>query len=291
MIASGRPGGAVLVAAAVAPVPLLLYRRGGTWSVPALAPLLALAGLAAAYPALVGGVRGALSRAALGALGAWWALLAAPVLGRALLGGVSGAAGAALPVDAGAGRALGDVLAPLLSGGALLYALAWALAALVAPWVVRGRWLAADLVAAAAWAGALAAGTAAAAQSLRRARAAWARRGHGRRRRRGAGGTALSPRRRGGAVTPGWILCTGNHGHGTRVAAHERAAQPRIQARRARRGHVLARLQVRGSPGGDRAQARQGDGRPQGAVALARLRAERVRDLALARRPPAVRGL
>ena len=49
-----------------------------------------------------------------------------------------------------------------------------------------------------------------------------------------------------------------------RVAAHERAAQPRVQARRPRRGHVLARLQVRGAPGGDRAQARAGDGRAQG---------------------------
>ena len=51
------------------------------WSVPALAPLLGLATLAGAYPALAGQARGPLTRAALGALGAWWALLAAPLLG------------------------------------------------------------------------------------------------------------------------------------------------------------------------------------------------------------------
>ena len=56
-------------------------------------------------------------------------------------------------------------------------------------------------------------------------------------------------------------------------AAHERAAHPRIQAGRPRRGHVLACLQVRGAPGRDRAQAGEGDGRAPRAVAVARLRA------------------
>ena len=53
-----------------------------TWSVPALAPLLGLATIAGAYPALAGRAHGWFTRAALGALGAWWALLAAPLLGR-----------------------------------------------------------------------------------------------------------------------------------------------------------------------------------------------------------------
>ena len=57
------------------PVPLLLYRRGTAWSVPALAPALGLATLAGAYPALAGRARGWFTRAALGALGAWWVLL------------------------------------------------------------------------------------------------------------------------------------------------------------------------------------------------------------------------
>ena len=73
-----------------------------------------------------------------------------------------------------------------------------------------------------------------------------------------------------------------------RVARDERAAQPRVEARRPGRGHVLARLQVRGAAGGDRAQAGARDGRAPRAVAEPHLRAERVRRLALAGGPRAV---
>jgi hypothetical protein len=161
VVAAERPGAALLGAAALAPVPPLLYRRGALWSVPAVAPLLGLASLAGAYPALVGHARGALTRAALGALGAWWALLAAPLLGRETLGGVD-----SFVLPANAQRALDDVLAPLVTGGALLYAAVWALAALVLPWLVRGRWLSLDIVAACAWAAALGASTAATAEFI-----------------------------------------------------------------------------------------------------------------------------
>lgn len=158
VLAPERPGAALIVAAAVAPVPLLLRHRGATWSLPALAPLLGLASLAGAYPALAGRVGGATTRAALGALGAWWALLAAPLIGRETLGGVESSAPIA---GATAQRALDDVLGPFVTGGALLYAASWALAALVLPWIVRGRWLAVDVVAACVWAAALGASTAA----------------------------------------------------------------------------------------------------------------------------------
>jgi len=172
MLSTERAGAAVLVVAAVAPVPLLLRRRGVVWSVPALAPLLGLAGVAGAYPAIAGRARGPLTRAALGALGAWWALLAAPLLGRELLGG-GGSAAPVLsdPSTLGAALtdtepALNDVVGPLLTSGALLYAALWALAALLLPWLVRGRWLAADLVAASIWAAALGASTAAIGESI-----------------------------------------------------------------------------------------------------------------------------
>ena len=155
LLAVERPVAAALVAAAAAPVPLLLRRRGTAWSVPALAPALGLAALAGAFPALAGRARAPLARAALGALGAWCALLAEPLLRRPLITG-------AAPPDAR--NAVDDVLAPLLSSGALLYAAVWALAALVLPWLVRGRWLAADLVGACAWAAATAAATAAVAR-------------------------------------------------------------------------------------------------------------------------------
>ena len=75
LLAIEQPDAAVVAAAAALPVPLLLYRRGTAWSVPALAPALGLATLAGAYPALAGRARGWFTRAALGALGAWWVLL------------------------------------------------------------------------------------------------------------------------------------------------------------------------------------------------------------------------
>ena len=56
-------------------------------------------------------------------------------------------------------------------------------------------------------------------------------------------------------------------------------------------GDVRPRLPVGGAPGRDRAQARPGDGRAQDRLGVAHLRAQRVRRLALARGPRALRGL
>jgi hypothetical protein len=148
VLAPDRPAAAGLVAAAAAPVPILLRRHGAAWSVPALAPALGAVGLAVAFPALAGRARTWLARAALGALGAWWLLLAEAALHRTFL--------------TGGARSLGDVL----GGGALLYAAIWALAAAPLPWLVRGRALVPDVVLAAVWAGALGAAMAAAARSL-----------------------------------------------------------------------------------------------------------------------------
>jgi hypothetical protein len=130
------------VAAAVAVPPLLLRRRGLLWSVPAAAPVLGLAGLAGAFPAVAGAVRGPWARAALGAAGLWWLTLAE-----------------ALASPGSAGDVLRDVAA-----GAVLLAAVWALAALVLPWLVPGRRLTVDVVGAAAWAAGTAAATAAVAQ-------------------------------------------------------------------------------------------------------------------------------
>ena len=119
----------MLVALAAAVPPLLLRRRGLAWSLPAAAPLLGLAGLAGAYPAVAGAVRGPWARAALGAAGLWWLLLAEPLLGRDLALGTP-------PGDAG------TVLEALGSSGALLLAPLWAAAAVALPWLVPGRALA-----------------------------------------------------------------------------------------------------------------------------------------------------
>jgi hypothetical protein len=145
-LADPWPSAAALVALAAIVPPLLLRRRGLTWSVPAVAPVLGLAGLAGAHPAVAGRAPGALPRAALGAAGLWWLLLAEPLVGRELLLGTP-------PGEAG------ETLEALVSSGALLLAPLWAAAALVLPWLVAGRSLAADLVLATTWAAGLAAAT------------------------------------------------------------------------------------------------------------------------------------
>ena len=85
----------------------------------------------ARIPAIAGAARGAWTRAALGAAGLWWLLLAEPLLGRDLALGTRGDAG---DVPGRSARA------------ALLLAPLWALAALVLPWLVPGRALAVDVV-------------------------------------------------------------------------------------------------------------------------------------------------
>ncbi len=147
-LAGPWPEAAALVAAAAVVPPLLLRRRGLTWSVPAAAPVLGLAGLSGAYPAVAGRVRGVWARAALGAAGLWWLLLAESLLDREIAVGTA-------PGSAG------DVIEALATSGVLLLAPLWAAAAVVLPWLVRGGSVALDIVGAATWAAALASGTAA----------------------------------------------------------------------------------------------------------------------------------
>jgi hypothetical protein len=146
-----------VVGAGLLACPLLLRRSGRVWSAPALAPLLGVGSVAAGWCALAGQARGPYRRAALGALGFWWLSLAELLLDRTLhLGPPAGLAPTGL--WAGSARdAAADVVWPLLSGGALFGAAVWAVAALALPWLVRGRRLLADGVAAAGWAAALAA--------------------------------------------------------------------------------------------------------------------------------------
>jgi hypothetical protein len=140
-----------LVAAAAAPVPFLLRRAAApAWSLPALAPALGLVGLAGAYPAACGRLAGPLHRAAAGALGAWWLLLAEPPLQRRLLLGA--------PRDAGAGW---HAVQAVATSPAIALAGVWAVGAAVLPLLVRGRVLTVDIVGATAWS----AGVAAAAQA------------------------------------------------------------------------------------------------------------------------------
>ena len=71
---------------------------------------------------------------------------------------------------------------------------------------------------------------------------------------------------------------------------HERPPQPRREDRRPRRGDVRPRLPVGGPPGRAGPQAGQGDGRAPHRLGVAHLRPQRVRRLALAGGPRALRG-
>ncbi|HXB64217.1 MAG TPA: serine/threonine-protein kinase [Solirubrobacteraceae bacterium] len=135
-----RPAVALLALWAVLPLVVPVRRPGVRWGAAALAPALGLAGLAGAFPALAGQLSRWRTRALLGALGYWWACLAR------------------LPLHASAASTLHASLR--LASVALLAGLAlWALAAMVLPWVVRGRAALLDALASIAWASTLLAGT------------------------------------------------------------------------------------------------------------------------------------
>jgi hypothetical protein len=155
-----RPGAALLLAVLAIAAPLLLRADGRSWSLPAAAPALGLLALAGAYPALAGRAPVWSARAALGALGAWWVVLAEPLVERALVFGPAPGTPARASFDGAPGITAGDVIAKACSSGALALALVWAAAALVLPWLVRGRSLQSDIVGATVWAAGLAAATA-----------------------------------------------------------------------------------------------------------------------------------
>jgi hypothetical protein len=153
-LASGRGGVALLLAAAVSPAVLLLRGRGPLRSVAALAPALGVATLAGGFPAFAAQLGRWHERAAAAALGYWWLALAEPLLGKRLWLGDPAAwsgRGAHQIWQDSLGTASVHVVGPLLNAGILLGALAWATAAAVLPWMVRGRnvWL--DALGAAAW--------------------------------------------------------------------------------------------------------------------------------------------
>ena len=157
------PGLALLVALALAPVPVLVRRAApGWWSAPGMALLLGVAGVAGAWVAVAGQARRWHQRAELGALGAVWLLLAEIAAGRTLILGVAPSTGPRSSWEGSVAGAAQDAVGPLVAGGGLALAGVWALGAVLLPWVVRGRAAGADLVAATAWT----AGVAAAAQAV-----------------------------------------------------------------------------------------------------------------------------
>jgi hypothetical protein len=156
--AAGRPGVALL--ATVAALPLLIAPRLPPQVLAAAAaPALGVVGLAGVFPAMAGQGARWFARAALGALGYWWLCLAEPLLGRRLWLGLPGvwasAPGAHALWEGSLSATAQHVLVGMLSLGVLLGMVAWASAATLLPWLVRGRNAALDVVAATVWTAAL----------------------------------------------------------------------------------------------------------------------------------------
>ncbi len=150
-----RQGTALLLLAAAAPIPLLLPRAGLLWSVPVLAPLLGTIALGPAFVGVAALASTPARRAGLAAAGFWWLVLGEALTGRALL---FGSPDGTLPRgdwEGSISAAAADALQPLATTPALAPVLAWVAVAIALPVVVRGRWLAVDLVGAALCAAAL----------------------------------------------------------------------------------------------------------------------------------------
>ena len=150
-----RQGTALVLAAAAAPVPFLLPRAGLLWSVPILAPLLGTIALAPAFVGVAALASTPARRVGLAAAGFWWLVLGEALTGRELLFGSPDGTMAHSTWEGSLSAAGSDAREPLLTTPALAPALAWTAGAVVLALVVRGRWLALDVVGAGLCAAAL----------------------------------------------------------------------------------------------------------------------------------------
>ena len=161
LVLTQPPGVVLLGLLGLLPLPLLLRRSPVLW--PLVLPVAAVPSLGAIAPRWH-------QRAALGGLGAWWLLLAEPLLHRTLL---LGPAGDPAGFENGVILTATDALAPVFSSGLIALVGVWALFTTVLPWLVRGYSLSVDVVAATAWAAGLAAATASLAEALSRPEPSW----------------------------------------------------------------------------------------------------------------------
>ncbi len=152
------PGAALLVAAVALPA-LSLRSAPLAWSLPALAPLLGLAGVAGVYPALAGRARTVAVRVVLGVLGGWWLVIVDAASGRPPGVGAPPEGWKTDPRTAADG-----LLAPLLDGRTLWLCALWGAACALLPLLVRGRHAALDWLGATLWAAGLGAATGAVAE-------------------------------------------------------------------------------------------------------------------------------
>lgn len=153
VLAQDAPGAAFCLVLFALPIIFAPYEPGPALSLPALAPLLGVVGLAGAFPALAALPRRGVERAMVGAIGYLWLVAVEAVLRRDLLLAVT------QPASAGWEKAVpsgfSEVLIPALGPMSLLGAAVWALAAVTLPLVVRGRFLVLDLLGLIVWIAAL----------------------------------------------------------------------------------------------------------------------------------------
>ena len=150
-----RQGTALVLAAAAAPVPFLLPRAGFLWSMPVAAPLLGTIALGPAFIGIAALASTTTRRAGLAAAGLWWLVLGEALTGNDLLFGSPDGTMARSTWEGSISAAASDALGPLVTTPAPAPALVWAAGAVALALVVRGRWLAVDLLGAGLCAAAL----------------------------------------------------------------------------------------------------------------------------------------
>jgi len=137
----GQEGTALVLTAALLPIPLLLPRAGLLWSAAAVAPLLGAIGLAPLFVGLAAFLgRTVWQRAGLALAGLLWLRLAEVLSGSDLL------YGSAAPTPPRAGwegsvvDAAQDAIEPVLTSADLVLTIAWVGAAIALPFLVRAWW-------------------------------------------------------------------------------------------------------------------------------------------------------
>lgn len=146
-----RAGTALVLAAGLAPVPLLLPRAGLLWSLPGLAPVLGTVALAPMFVGIAALATTGWRRLGLGMAGFVWLAVAEVATGRELLFGVADGTLGRGEWETSALDAADNALQPLVTSPALAPAVVWGAFALVLGFAVRGRWAILDLLLGVAW--------------------------------------------------------------------------------------------------------------------------------------------
>jgi eukaryotic-like serine/threonine-protein kinase len=155
-----HPGAALMLLLALLLPMLLLPWRATSWPLGIAAPTLGAVGLAGAWPALAGRALGfGWRRAALGAVGYMWVVLASLILGTDLYMRLPRGIPAPEAWMGSLSVTINDVFVPILKSGVLFGALVWGLAAAALPWLLRGRSLAACCVITTVWSAVLVSAT------------------------------------------------------------------------------------------------------------------------------------